>query len=923
MNRILVFAFTFFGLMVYGQDDLMLKGQEHIYSNQDSAYYYLDELYKKSVLNKEWLTAVEALTLSNQASSYHNNLIKFGQSLEKEEKLIEKLPDSMDYLSDGPTYYRNRYLHDKGRYYYRLNNYAKAAPYYFEMLNILEKMPDSVLLDYYTSFVTTANSYLATMYQYEFKYGIAEEFYNENLILHKKFGHNETRVLQTKNLVAALKSEQEDYGVSNRMAKESITYYLNNSPENNLNSLISTTLLLVNNYLKLKQPDSAQMYLEKIEAYVPKRKSFQTDFKTAKANVYVLMENDELALKEFGEIIEELKSEPDGGDDIALVYRDLGDLYTMRSKFKTGLEFYKRALGLFQNGKSNKTSKVILPLAKRKTNYFRIVNAYCGALLKSDLRSANDSIIAMAMNTIKELELFKRTFYEDSDKQVLVENLLPIFEDGIEASYRLYNDQGNESFVDSAFAFFENSKSSILLDAISKNHAARFSGIPDNLLERERILKISISDLEKQIQLNDVEENSRLLRLKREHEELISSLETNHPAYYSLKYETKTSNIEQFQNDLDDDQGAISYFFGENALYAIAITNQDKKLFKITYSGEDIKTLMELQKQFSMPTGTIEELNQISHRVYAKFVAPCLIDSSIKTLYIMPDGILRTFPFGALNTLEHSTEYLIEKMDVVYVNSATHASKLFGKVKNKPTLLAFAPSFDSIENVNENGFSPLPNNKKEVEQINAFFHGNAFVGTDATLQMFKDKIKGNTIFHFATHAVTNDNFPEYSFLAFTPAKDQEYVMYVNDLYATELNADLVTLSACETGVGQLKKGEGILSLSRAFFYAGASSIAHTLWKVNDNASSQVMTDFYKYLSEGKTKDAALRMAKLNFLKKNKENNLRHPYYWAGIIFSGNTAPLVHGGYGKWYILAIALIIFILFLYRKKLFQFFK
>ena len=289
----------------------------------------------------------------------------------------------------------------------------------------------------------------------------------------------------------------------------------------------------------------------------------------------------------------------------------------------------------------------------------------------------------------------------------------------------------------------------------------------------------------------------------------------------------------------------------------------------------------------------------------------------------MPDGILRTFPFGALNTLEHSTEYLIEKMDVVYVNSATHASKLFGKVKNKPTLLAFAPSFDSIENVNENGFSPLPNNKKEVEQINAFFHGNAFVGTDATLQMFKDKIKGNTIFHFATHAVTNDNFPEYSFLAFTPAKDQEYVMYVNDLYATELNADLVTLSACETGVGQLKKGEGILSLSRAFFYAGASSIAHTLWKVNDNASSQVMTDFYKYLSEGKTKDAALRMAKLNFLKKNKENNLRHPYYWAGIIFSGNTAPLVHGGYGKWYILAIALIIFILFLYRKKLFQFFK
>jgi CHAT domain-containing protein len=133
----------------------------------------------------------------------------------------------------------------------------------------------------------------------------------------------------------------------------------------------------------------------------------------------------------------------------------------------------------------------------------------------------------------------------------------------------------------------------------------------------------------------------------------------------------------------------------------------------------------------------------------------------------------------------------------------------------------------------------------------------------------------------------------------------------------ELNADLVVLSACETGIGQLHRGEGMMSLSRAFMYSGVPSTVISLWKVPDNATALLMAEFYKFLKDGQRKDVALANAKLAFIKNNPEMN--SPFYWAGFVVNGKIEPVsISDSSMKWWIGAAALgVLAILFVYRRK------
>jgi CHAT domain-containing protein len=117
------------------------------------------------------------------------------------------------------------------------------------------------------------------------------------------------------------------------------------------------------------------------------------------------------------------------------------------------------------------------------------------------------------------------------------------------------------------------------------------------------------------------------------------------------------------------------------------------------------------------------------------------------------------------------------------------------------------------------------------------------------------------------------------------------LLYVRDLYNLELNADLVVLSACETGLGRLRRGEGIISLARAFAYAGARAIVTTLWSVDDEKAKDLMLDFHGHLKRGEPVDAALRRAKLDYLQRRPGPAEAHPFFWAGFAPIGDMRPL--------------------------------
>jgi CHAT domain-containing protein len=132
----------------------------------------------------------------------------------------------------------------------------------------------------------------------------------------------------------------------------------------------------------------------------------------------------------------------------------------------------------------------------------------------------------------------------------------------------------------------------------------------------------------------------------------------------------------------------------------------------------------------------------------------------------------------------------------------------------------------------------------------------------------------------------------YSTLVFSPNNEggEDGFLKISEIYNLELNASMVVLSACNTGYGQLKRGEGIMSLARAFFYAGVPNVVMTLWQVEDKSGGRIMTDFYQNLARGTAKDMALRNAKLSFLTESDPIH-QHPYYWSGYIVVGDSSAV--------------------------------
>jgi len=168
------------------------------------------------------------------------------------------------------------------------------------------------------------------------------------------------------------------------------------------------------------------------------------------------------------------------------------------------------------------------------------------------------------------------------------------------------------------------------------------------------------------------------------------------------------------------------------------------------------------------------------------------------------------------------------------------------------------------------------------------------------------------VLHLAMHSMVNEKNPMLSVMAFSGSRDSiDSQLTAIEIYNQHLNADLAVLSACNTGFGELHRGEGIMSFARAFSYAGVSSAAISLWQVPDKATSKIMINFYSYLKEGKTKAEALRLAKVEFI--NSYPSMAHPFYWSGFILSGNNKPLQFPVSSYWYWIGAGVIMILIIL----------
>jgi CHAT domain-containing protein len=297
-----------------------------------------------------------------------------------------------------------------------------------------------------------------------------------------------------------------------------------------------------------------------------------------------------------------------------------------------------------------------------------------------------------------------------------------------------------------------------------------------------------------------------------------------------------------------------------------------------------------------------------SNQLYKNLILPYKNLIKNKKITIIPDGKLSYIPFDALlenipdtsKTIEfNQLSYLIRNYPINYSNSANLLFKQIPKnEKVRIKAIAFAPIYkegESIEIAQQKfPLIPLPGVQREVAQISEIINTNVFKGEEATEENFRKHAEKYDILHLAMHAFINDSLPAFSSFAFAQNNSEDLtkngLLNTTDIYNFKLNAKLIVLSACNTGTGQLKKGEGIMSLARGFLYAGCPSIIMSLWEVEDESGTQIMTSFYKNLKKGKTKDEALRSAKLEYLDS-VSSRRAHPHYWLGFVNIGDNTPL--------------------------------
>jgi CHAT domain-containing protein len=193
--------------------------------------------------------------------------------------------------------------------------------------------------------------------------------------------------------------------------------------------------------------------------------------------------------------------------------------------------------------------------------------------------------------------------------------------------------------------------------------------------------------------------------------------------------------------------------------------------------------------------------------------------------------------------------------------------------------------------------SPLPFSESEVIKVARLFSADmkdVLLGKQANETILKKlPLKEYQIIHFACHGILDDTLPFRSALAlsYDESQEEDGFLQVREIYNLDLDADLVVLSACQTGNGTLEKGEGLVGLTRSFFHAGAQSILSSIWSINDRSTASFMEDFYSSLSRGQDKSGALRVAKLNMLRSPHA----HPFNWAGFILNGDPAPILIEG----------------------------
>ena len=385
----------------------------------------------------------------------------------------------------------------------------------------------------------------------------------------------------------------------------------------------------------------------------------------------------------------------------------------------------------------------------------------------------------------------------------------------------------------------------------------------------------------------------------------------------------------------------LAYYWGKKHLFVLAISPGSLSLARMEQDSVSNRHLSSFRERLKnrkralaegLESVYFSELLTEGEALFQWLLQPFVKNfTGVKNLIVIPDGMLNYLPFGTLLTETTdraikpnyvSLPYLLKLYPVNYRYSATlfMHNRTSDRDESEYPVLAVAPDYQSSSpfpidiqallsnSETRDGVSPLAYNSDEAAWVTNTWGGKSLIGPNASESAFKKTAQEARILHMAMHAFSDDDNPMHSGLVFNPStdtKDEDGILYAHEIYNMNLKAEMVILSACNTGSGQFAEGEGVMSLARSFAYAGCPSTTMSLWQADDEAVSAIMQFYHSYLNAGKEKSIALQQAKLDFLKNSDRT---HPYFWAAFLTIGDDESIDHHSFPFWAYLLIALIL---------------
>ena len=500
-------------------------------------------------------------------------------------------------------------------------------------------------------------------------------------------------------------------------------------------------------------------------------------------------------------------------------------------------------------------------------------------------------------------------------------------ETGVRLCYQMFVSSQKQEFVEKAFYLTERGKMQTLLKTLSENKRRELAGIPDSLQHHEHLLKQQLSVIrevtaEVATFATPEEATSEYDSLQQQYEKIYARYEqwqemvkVSYPSYFQLKKDVSPISIAALQQSLKPLQHCVSYFVGDSTEYAIVFTSKNLHFIKLPSAPQNLETQVRNLRRTIMLAAHEDfaiQSQQLYQRIWQPIAQYLPADGQV---IVIPDGALLYLPFEALKTEKN---YLLNTHDIAYHYSATLWQQTVSNSQKKnnsnydQSLVAFAPVFDAplkkwqpTEVLRSNSspktekITPLPASEMEVKSLDSLFrHYNqtakVYVKDNATENSIKSGILEHSKFvHLATHGIVDDSNPDFSGLLFLrdSVSKEDGKLYASEIYGLKINADLVVLSACESGLGKMVEGEGLIGLGRSFMYAGATNLSVSLWRVADEPTRILMTYFYQNILQQEKNglapsySQALRQAKIQLIAQHKKYSFA--YYWSPFVLVGD------------------------------------